>query len=396
MSTDPSTEIEVEIIQGVRISPLDVKSSFWSANLSVPAAPLFMRNLIIFSLTIIVSLFFQGYSLGLSQPQVIDFNIDGCYIGGFVNWKTVEDDHPWKPTAADIKEFEKLIGRKLAFITYYRAFSYNEEPYYFPFDVYETVKKNGSIFFLTWEPRDWDQTHPLYYEKSMLPDIITGKYDDYIDKWAKDIRELKQPILLRFAQEMNVENFSWSGTRNGGAAGGPEKYIAAYRHVHDRLKAAGADNVLWVWTPIKWGVPFEPWNHYTNYYPGDDYVDIVAMDEYNWGTSQSWGQWKSFNEMYWQLYSELINLYPNKTLIIGEFSSSEKGGDKAQWIKDAFRDIKEKYPRIKAFVWHHVDNRKEVINNLLENSDWRINSSPECVNAAKEALSDKYYIDKIN
>lgn len=362
-----------------------------------------MKKVISSYLVISIIIFLQGYAAGVSRT--LDFNIGGCYIGAFVSWKTVDDDHPWKPTAVDIKEFEKMIGRKLAIVTSYQAFSYNEEPYYFPFDVYETIKKNGSILFLTWEPRDWNATHPLYYEKSMLPDIIAGKYDGYIDRWARDVKKLDRPIFLRFAQEMNIENFSWSGARNGGGkkdgfgdpniADGPEVYIAAYRHVHDRFKAAGVNNVFWVWTPINWGLPFEPWNHYTNYYPGDDYVDIVAMDEYNWGASQSWSQWKSFNEMYWQLYSELINLYPAKTLIIGEFSSSEKGGDKAKWIKDAFKTIKEKYPKIKAFVWHHVDNRQEVINNLLENCDWRINSSSDCVNAAREALSDNYYLEKV-
>ena len=360
------------------------------------------KDIIVFLIIFLLNTIFLNYSFG--ALKIIDFDIEGCYIGAYVSWKTVDDDHPWEPTSTDIKKFEGMIGRKPAIVTHYRAFSYNEEPYYFPFNVYETVRENGSILFLSWEPRDWNTNHPLYYEKSMLPDIIAGKYDDYIDQWAEDIKKLDQTILLRFAAEMNVENFSWSGARNGGGRkdgygdpdmpDGPEIYVAAYRRVHDRFKAKEVNNALWVWTPIKWGAPFEPWNHYTNYYPGNEYVDIVAMDEYNWGTSQTWGQWKSFNEMYWQLYSELTRLYPDKILIVGEFSSSEKGGDKARWIKESFKDIKEKYPLIKAFIWHHADNRKEVINNLLENADWRINSSPECSDAAKEALSDNYYLDR--
>lgn len=350
-----------------------------------------MKNLIILLVVIVISTVDLDRSFGASK--MIDFNINGCYIGAFVSWKTVDDGHPWETTAADINEFEKLIGRKISIATYYRAFSYKGKPYYFPNDFFETLKKNGSVLFLSWEPRDWDTTSPSYYEKSLLPDIIAGKYDDYIDKWAEEIKSLGQPLLLRFAQEMNVESFSWSGARNGGPAG-PAVYVAAYQYIHDRFKKVGVNNVLWVWTPIMWGLPFEVWNHYTNYYPGDKYVDIIAMDEYNWGASQPWAKWQSFNGMYWQLYSELTHLYPDKTLIIGEFSSSEKGGDKANWIKEAFKAIKEKYPKIKAFVWHHIDNRSATINNLLENSDWRINSSPECVAAAREALTNKYYFDR--
>jgi beta-mannanase len=340
-------------------------------------------------------------SFGASK--LIDLNTDGCYIGAYVSWKTVDDGNEWNTTAADIKGYEQIIGRKLAIISSYIAFSYDGKPYYFPSELYDTAKENGSVLLLSWEPRDWDTSSPMYFEKSMLPDIISGKYDKYIDQWAQDIKSLDQPVLLRFAPEMNVQSFSWSGVKNGGGntvsgsaerTEGPETYVEAYRHIHDRFKSAGVDNVLWVWTPILWGLPFEPWNHYTNYYPGNDYVDIIAMDEYNWGTSQNWSQWKTFNEMYWQLYSELTHLYPDKALMIGEFSSSEKGGNKAQWIKETFRDIKEKYPRIKAFVWFQTDNRNETVNNMLENSDWRINSSSDCVDPAREALSDKYFLDR--
>ncbi|OGC14344.1 hypothetical protein A3J90_05310 [candidate division WOR-1 bacterium RIFOXYC2_FULL_37_10] len=335
-------------------------------------------------------------AISISNPtETIDLNINGCYTGAVVSWKTVDDNNPWETTSADLEKFEEITGKHLTIVASYRAFSYDGNPYYFPFNTYKTVKKNNSMLFLSWEPRDWDQANPLYYKQSLLPDIIAGKYDEYLDKWAKDIKSLNTPIFLRFAHEMNIENLSWSGAKNGGGKKGAETYIAAYRHVHDCFATSGVKNVIWVWTPIKWGIPFEPWNHYTNYYPGNDYVDVIAMDEYNWGASQPWSHWQSFNDIYWQLYSELINLYPSKPLIIGEFSSSEKGGDKSKWIKEAFRDIKEKYPKIKAFIWFHVDNQGERINNVLENTDWRINSSPESIFAAKEALSDTYYIDKI-
>jgi len=262
----------------------------------------------------------------------------------------------------------------------------------FPLEFYKIATENGSVIMLTWEPRDWDTTNPYYFEKSLLPGIIAGKYDKYIDKWAADIKKLDNPVLLRFAPEMNTSSFSWSGSMNGSAKSGAKTYIRAYKRVHDRFAKAGVKNVLWVWTPIKWGWPFETWNHYTNYYPGNNYVDIIAMDEYNWGTSQPWSKWTSFKELYWQFYGELTHLYPDKPLIIGEFASADKGGDKAKWIKETFEVIKESFPKIKAFVWFQNDNRGVTVNNMLENSDWRINSNSGCVEAARKVLSDKYYI----
>ncbi len=334
-------------------------------------------------------------SIGRALTKSIDFDIPSCYTGAMVSWKTVDDGHPWETTLADIEEFQRMIGKKLAFIYWSMAFSYDGVLYPFPVKAYNTAKQNGSILFLTWEPRDWNCSNPYYFNKSILPQIIAGDFDNYIDSWAQEIKKLDNQILLRFAPEMNTGTFSWSGIKNGGANGGAKTYIAAYRHIHDRFRKAGAKNVLWVWTPINWGIPFEPWNHYSSYYPGNDYVDIIAMDEYNWGSSQPWSKWNSFNDIYWQFYPQLANLYLGKTLMIGEFSCSDKGGDKAQWIKEAFKAIKEKYPKIKAFVWFHINNSNETVNNLMENSDWRIDSSPGSANAAKDALSDPYFIERV-
>lgn len=334
-------------------------------------------------------------SSGFTKPKAIDFDISGCYTGAMVSWKTVDDGHPWNTTLDDIRAFQKLTGKKLAFIYWSMAFSYDHVLYPFPVKAYNTARENGSILFLTWEPRDWNISDPFYFNKSLLPKIIAGDFDEYIDSWIAEIKKLDVPILLRFAPEMNTESFSWTGVMNGGKDGGAKTYISAYRHVRDRFRKAGVKNVLWVWTPINWGVPFEPWNHYTNYYPGSEYVDIIAMDEYNWGASQPWSKWNSFNEIYWQFYSQITKLYPDKTLMIGEFSCSDKGGDKATWIKEVFRDIKEKYPKIKAFIWFHIDNSSETVNNLMENTDWRIDSSPRSANAAKDALSDPYYLQRV-
>ena len=352
---------------------------------------------------ILITLTFCHSAVAKTTP--INFDIDGCYTGAYVNWQTVNDGNAWKTTEKDIKAFEKIIDKKVAIIKSYTAFSYAGKAIAFPQDTYQMITKHGSKFLLFWEPRDWDPKNPYNYNKSMLPDIISGKYDRYIDQWIKDIKALKQPIMICFAGEMNHQHFAWSGAQNGGEvsknfgnpnrADGPEIYIAAYRYIHDRFSDAKINNVVWVWSPLKWGLPLKKWNHYTNYYPGDKYVDLIAMDEYNWGNSKSWSSWRSFNETYQQLYSELTQLYPKKPLIIGEFSSAEQGGNKAKWIKEAFYDLKTKYPQIKAFIWFHTDNRSVTVNNILEDIDWRIDSSKNSAQAAKQALADKYFIDTL-
>jgi endoglucanase len=64
----------------------------------------------------------------------------------------------------------------------------------------------------------------------------------------------------------------------------------------------------------------------------------------------------------------------------GEFQS--EGFDKAAWITDAFTKIKTDYPRLKLFTWFNIN--KEL--------DWRVNSSPEALEAFRTAMEDSYYL----
>ncbi|TLM74721.1 hypothetical protein FDW81_04725 [Pseudarthrobacter sp. NamB4] len=83
------------------------------------------------------------------------------------------------------------------------------------------------------------------------------------------------------APPANGNWYPWSEQVNGNSAG---DYVAAWRHVHSVVTAAGATNVTWMWNPNLpyWGsVPL------TGLYPGAAYVDAVALDGYNWGNSAS-------------------------------------------------------------------------------------------------------------
>ena len=59
------------------------------------------------------------------------------------------------------------------------------------------------------------------------------------------------------------------------------------------------NNVQWVFSPgVVWGEKtFE--SDILPYYPGDEYVDIVALDGYNFGDEHDeYHQWESFHKVY--------------------------------------------------------------------------------------------------
>jgi mannan endo-1,4-beta-mannosidase len=77
------------------------------------------------------------------------------------------------------------------------------------------------------------------------------------------------PVLFRPQHEMN-EGWSWWGGRPG--ANGSRKL---FQVTHDYLVGRGLDNIVWVWNvkDVAGGA-----SHAADYYPGDQYVDLVTLD----------------------------------------------------------------------------------------------------------------------
>lgn len=223
--------------------------------------------------------------------------------------------------------------------------------------------------------------------------IINGSMDEYIQKWAQQIKLWGKPLLIRFAHQMNGSWSQWDGVHNGGGnlsgfgdplrPDGPERFIAAYRHIWQIFRNTGVSNVSWVWCVNYKSVPAEEWNKPENYYPGSDVVDWIGFDGYNWGIAKANTSWQSFQEIYSNIYTTLKSY--NKPIMIGEYASAESGGSKADWILSAYEAIKTKYTLIKAVTWFNVS--KDV--------DWRVNSSQSSLRAYQEAVSDPYFLSGV-
>ena len=111
--------------------------------------------------------------------------------------------------------------------------------------------------------------------------VIAGAYDAQLAKQAAAVKALGVTILVRFNYEMtnNEENTCFTGfpvKENPGLAG--TKYIAAWKHLVDKFRAAGATNVKWVWAPGHKAYEKGLWRLF---YPGGDYVDWIGVDDYN-------------------------------------------------------------------------------------------------------------------
>jgi hypothetical protein len=229
-----------------------------------------------------------------------------------------------------------------------------------------------------WDIQVHKVPHVTWMPYHTLDDIIAGKDDALYHQRAQAAKAFGTQIFMRWAHEMNGNWYPWSGAMNGSNAAAAAKYVTAWKHVHDIFVADGATNVVWVWCPLVTDVPSDSWNHWTNYYPGDDYVDWVGLDAYNWGSSSSCCQWESFDDLIDAPYQDYA---AKKPIMLPETASAEVGGDKGAWIDAMHASLKTKYTAIHAVVWFDINKE----------TDWRINSSATALAAYKNMALDSYF-----
>jgi beta-mannanase len=123
---------------------------------------------------------------------------------------------------------------------------------------------------------------------------------------------------------------------------------------------------------------------FVSYYPGDEAVDWLALDGYNWGRRRWRNRWASFDAVFAQSYRAMLDLAPEKPLMLAEVGCANRGGDKASWMRDALLDaVPNRYPAIRAVVWFNQ--------NRPDHADWRVDSSPEALRAWQQAATDPRY-----
>lgn len=261
-----------------------------------------------------------------------------------------------------VKRLEAAIGRPFASLMWFQDWSTG-----FATDKATAAWNAGYLPNVTWEPWFFGNQ-----DKIRLNDILEGRWDEYITKWGREVATFGKPVMVRWGHEFNGNWYPWSVALNGES---PDTYIQAYRKVHDLVTAAGARNVLWAWCPNAESLPAQEWNQATLAYPGDDYVDWIGMDGYDFDGNDT------FVAKFTRLYTDLTKSF-NKPLFIGEMSTGRKGADRAAWLEAMHTALAETFPGIKGIVWFNINKER----------DWRLEESPESMQAAVKVFSsDRYH-----
>jgi hypothetical protein len=300
-----------------------------------------------------------------AEPALVDRVRVGCYVHLL--------DHPYSDPVpvAELAAFEAKFGRKFDIIHYY--FGWGSE---FNQALSPNVPSRDLMF--SWKP-----------DGPTVASIVTGDQDQYIDSFAHQAAAYGHPVFLRFAWEMNGSWMDYSSSANGPDATG---YILAWQHVVSRFRMASASNVRFIWCPNEDDSPNVEGNHLENYWPGEDWVDILGFDGYNWSNQEPTrgdGSWRTFEQVCASPYARLADLSPDLPIWVCELGTTEAdagdppGATKQRWFLDMFAT--QKYPRLQAVVYFSEDDTTSV------RRDWRIDTSTPSTAGWKKGWRDAPY-----
>jgi mannan endo-1,4-beta-mannosidase len=184
--------------------------------------------------------------------------------------------------------------------------------------------KKGSLITICWHAVPPTANEPVTFQpqRRMPPDSLAsvqGKLQDdqfkdiltpgtkLYSRWTaqvdsvavylKKLQDAKVPVLWRPYHEMNGDWFWWGGRV------GKYNTIDLYRQLYDRLvNYHKLNNLVWVWSVDR---PSTLIRKFSNFYPGNEYLDILALDVYG----------SDFNQSY---YDSLVVLSKGKPIVLGE------------------------------------------------------------------------------
>jgi hypothetical protein len=237
-------------------------------------------------------------------------------------------------TYASVNQFAHAIGRQPNLVSYYSPWL---EPFQTSFVT--SAAKHGAVTVVQIDPKDVP-----------LASITAGRYDAYLRSYATAAKAFGAQVVLSFGHEMNGNWYSWANQHTSASV-----FVAAWRHIVTVFRAAGAENVTWLWTVnvINESVPIpdpSPW------WPGSSYVNWVGIDGYYYQASQS------FAQLFGPTVVALLKL-TRDPILIAETGAPPAAGQPAK-INELFAGIRSF--GLVGFMWFDENT---------QGRDWRINGS---------------------
>ncbi|ROS74005.1 beta-mannanase [Curtobacterium sp. PhB130] len=251
---------------------------------------------------------------------------------------------------------------------------------------------NGRLPMMTWEsaPATTGNDEP-YVAGYTNADIISGKFDAYLTKYAKALAANGEPMVIRLDHEMNGQWYNWSeASKQGNAAG---SYVAMWKHVHDVFQQNGAnDYVVWDWSPSRidklGNTKYQTVAYMENYYPGAEYVDWVGMSGYYRDATEA----PTFENTFGATLAQIRQIAPDKGIVLNEIGATETGGtvsnsQKSEWITSLFDALAEPANSDIIGFAYFSETATTIVDGERVTNDWRLTSRADSLQAFVDGIS---------
>lgn len=260
-----------------------------------------------------------------------------------------------KDQVSQFQYLEKLIGRPLDVYRDYHSYpgsssSTKDQPLNAA-EIY-FAKRADTYVDVNWNPAS-DFQAAMAVSQGGNPAI-----NQNIDKVAASMKSIApHKVFLSIWHEANLaisrpdaDSGQCAGATTGKRAyGSPGQFNAAWRNVHDRFKADGVTNVVWVMNYASYA-PKNCWVKYL--WPGNQYVDWVIYDTYSHG--KNWDQTAGAFYKTLQTDSSAAVDFDSKPWGIGEFGTckqTSKGITQEAYYQSVKAAIDANtYPKLKMYL----------------------------------------------
>ncbi len=203
-------------------------------------------------------------------------------------------------------------------------------------------------------------------------DIMSGAHDARLHDFFSQSRSYPGSVTVRLFHEMNGNWYPWTVASSTSNVASVDDWIRGWRHVVDAARAAGAINTRFMFCANMndvGGIPVE------RYWPGEEYVDLIGLDGYNWGWNGDGTPLVSAQALIGPMYARLTSLHRTAPFEIGEIGCAENPG-KAQWLENLYRS--RDFPRLGGLLF--FSEKKE--------QDWRLDSNQRCLEVSRCYLTE--------
>lgn len=257
----------------------------------------------------------------------------------------------------EVTAFEKARGAKLDIIAGFAA--------------RETWANMQSSWYMNAQsiPTDFKGTMniamPLWPENGSLEESARGDYNAEWEKMGRNIASRYPDAYLRPGWEMNIKEMYWHAT-----PATADKWIEAYRNAVVNLRK-GSDKFRICWV-VNFGKGQTGTEDATMFYPGNEYVDFIGFDVYDWWMPYTtperikthkeepygWDWWLAFAKK------------QNKKLVIPEWGVVSRdltnvnyGGDNAKFINFVYSWMRDNKDWIEMECY--FANKKDIKSDLF-------------------------------